>query len=86
MSRELSWLALVQQADPDHARTSRYTIEYEFTAPGRGDERTHEGGRRVFYGNYDVRGPYRAETISDGGLVWRGMSLVWRGDALTWGE
>lgn len=35
-----------------------------------GDERTHEGARRVFRGNYDVRGPYGVETTSTNSLTW----------------
>lgn len=85
-TREYSWLALVQQADPDHARLSRYVVEYEFTAVGRGDERTHENGMRVFRGNYDERGPYTATVSPDGGLMWNGQQLIWSGDSLSWDE
>jgi hypothetical protein len=85
-TRELSWLALVQQADPDHARTARYVIEYEFTAYGRGDERTHENGMRVFRGNYDVRGPYTPVVLSAGTMTWNGVPLMVGDQNLNWDD
>lgn len=84
MSREISWLAMVIQAEPDHYRLKRNVIEYEFTAHNRGDERTHENGQRVFRGNYDERGPYATTASPDGGLTWNGQQLIWSGDSLSW--
>jgi hypothetical protein len=88
---QFSWLDLVRRADPDHARESRYVIEYEFTAPTGGvgakhSGRTHERGLRVFRGNYDERGPYAAETSSDNGLTWGSIPINWNGEELTWGD
>ena len=84
-TRETDWRSLVVQADPEHNRTSRYVREYEFTSAGRsGPDRTHEDGLRVFYGNYDVRGPYAPEVIATGGLTWHGIPLVWHDEPLTW--
>lgn len=62
-TREFSWRDLVIRANPDHVRDSRYVVEYEFSVAGNraGDERTHEGNRRVFRANYDVRGAYAPE-------------------------
>lgn len=85
-TRQYSWLALVQQADPDHARLSRYVIEYEFTAPGRSNERTHENGMRVFRGNYDRRGPYAPSDSITGGLTWQGVQITFGEQSLTWGD
>lgn len=56
--RQFSWLSQVMQADPEHGRAKRHVIEYEFSAPGGGDDKTHEEGKRVFKANYDTRGPY----------------------------
>lgn len=84
MSRELNWLSIVQQADPDHARVKRHVIEYEFTSYSRGDERTHEGGMRVFRGNYDERGPYGQTIVAANALMWHGVPLAFRGLHLTW--
>lgn len=86
MIRDVSWLSLVQRADPDHARKARHVIEYEFTAYGRGDERTHEGGMRVFRGNYDQRGPYAPQDSVAGGLTWNGVQITFGDDDLTWGD
>lgn len=87
MSREISWLSMVQRADPDFSRKSRYVIEYEMTAYGMGaDERTHENGMRVFRGNYDVRGPYAAQDVPDSGLVWNGQPIIWSSSDLVWDE
>lgn len=88
---EQSWLDIINRADPEHNRNKRYMIEYEFSAPGgglgkRNSELTHEGGMRVFRGNYDERGPYAPEPAVDGGLTWGGVQLIWGGDELTWGE
>lgn len=60
-TRETNWHALVVQVDPEHTEKSRNVIEYEFSAPGRpsnADERTHDGGRRIFKGDYKNRGGY----------------------------
>ena len=57
-SREFSWHQLVVQADPDWNKDSRIVTEYEFTAKGIGNPRTHENGYRVFKGDYQTRGPY----------------------------
>ena len=59
-TRSTTWLNLVVQADPDHTRDARYVTEYEFSSPGRysGKDMVHEGGRRVFRGDYKTRGPY----------------------------
>ena len=84
MSREVSWLSIVQRADPEHSRNKRHVIEYEFTAYSGGDDRTHEGGRRVFRGNYDERGPYAAVTINNGGLTWGGLRVRFRDADLVW--
>lgn len=84
---ERDWRSLVLEADPDHTRKSRYVIEYEFTSPGGfGRPETHEGGMRVFRGNYDQRGAYRAETIAGNGLIWGGMLLRFAGNDLVWGD
>ncbi len=85
-TRELSWLDIVQRADPDHSRAKRYVIEYEFSSRERGDERTHEAGMRVFRGNYEERGPYRAETIVAEGLMWNGIPLSVGDEQLSWDE
>lgn len=85
-NREFSWLAMVIQAEPDHYRLKRNVIEYEFTAVGRGDERTHENGMRVFRGNYDVRGPYTPSASVSGGLTWNGRQLTFGDQELTWGD
>lgn len=61
IARRFLWLTTVLQADPEHARDKRYVTEYDFSAPGGGDDKTHEDGRRVFRGNYDQRGPYAEE-------------------------
>lgn len=85
-TRELSWLDIVQRADPDHSRAKRYVIEYEFSSRERGDERTHENGMRVFRGNYDVRGPYAPQASVSGGMTWNGRQLIWSGNSITWGD
>jgi hypothetical protein len=82
-----SWTDIVRQADPDWDKTSRMQVEYEF--PSRvqsGDERTHEGGRRVFRGAQATRGPYATEAAGDSGLVWGGVPMDWNGQPLVWGE
>jgi hypothetical protein len=61
IARRTSWLTQVLQADPEHARLKRDTIEYEFSAPGGGRTQTHEHGKRVFRGNYDKRGVYATQ-------------------------
>ena len=58
-----TWRDLVIRADPDHVRDSRINIEYQFTSvSGRGRPETHEGGFRVFRGDYKRRGPYKPST------------------------
>ena len=61
-TRSTTWRALCVQADPDFNKTSRTVTEYEFQAPtGKsvtGNERTHEGTKRIFVGDYQTRGPY----------------------------
>lgn len=58
-TKQINWRNIVIAADPDWPRNKRFVTEYEFTAAGRaGDDRTHEDGKRVFKGNYDIRGPY----------------------------
>lgn len=82
-----SWTDMVRAADPDWDKLSRTQIEYEF--PSRvqsGDERTHEGGKRVFRAAYAERGPYASQPTVDGGLVWNGQPINWNGHPLTWGE
>lgn len=59
-SREISWLSIILEADPDFHKDARLVTEYEFTAPARGDPRTHEDGKRLFKGDYKTRGPYAA--------------------------
>lgn len=63
VTREISWREFVLREDPEWEKKSRRVVEYEFSAPGKaiGDERTHEGGKRVFWGNYRDRGPYATE-------------------------
>lgn len=86
-THEYSWLDMIRRADPDHSRESRFCIEYEFTAPERGgDKRTHEGGKRVFRGYYDIRGAYTPETPGTYDLTWGGLSINWNGEPLTWGD
>lgn len=85
-TRELSWLDIVQRADPEHLRTKRYVVEYEFSSRERGDERTHQDGMRVFRGNYDDRGPYAAETVEAEGLTWNGVPLHVSDEPMTWDE
>lgn len=60
MARTTDWRSIVVQANPNHTEQSRNVIEYEFTTPGSGnlDEKTYEGGRRIFKGDYQRRGPY----------------------------
>lgn len=58
MARTTNWAALVLQADPEHTRDKRFVDEYEFTAPGGGNDKTHKNGKRVFKGDYQTRGPY----------------------------
>lgn len=86
MAREVSWLSIVQRADPEHARNSRHVIEYEFTAHQGGDDRTHEGGMRVFRGNYDVRGPYTPVARSAGTMTWNGIPLRVGDQDLDWDD
>lgn len=87
MARELTWLSIVQRADPEHARRSRYVTEYEFTSHTRGwDDRTHENGMRVFRGNYDVRGPYRPRALSSGTMTWNGIPLRVGDQDLDWDD
>ena len=84
--RETSWHSLCVQADPDFVRKSRIVVEYEFSTPGKtiGDERTHDGGRRIFRGDYQRRGPYVPEVVAEGGMTWRGAPITWNDDDLTW--
>jgi hypothetical protein len=61
-SRDIPWISIVLQAEPEFYLKSRNVIEYEFSAPGRmGNPRTHEEGLRVFRGDYQTRGPYAPE-------------------------
>lgn len=85
VSRQTSWRELCLKADPDFARNARTVVEYEFSM-GRtmGDERVHRNGRRIFEGDYQTRGAYRARPSVDGGLTWNGQPLVWNGEDLTW--
>lgn len=84
----ISWLDIIRRADPEFNRTKRYVVEYEFSAPGgrMGDERTHEGGSRVFRGNYDERGPYAPETVGSNDLTFGGIPLEFDGERLTFGD
>lgn len=77
---------MVLADEPDHYALSQNPIEYEFTASGgrNWDERTHQDGMRVFRGRYAERGPYRAQSVPSGGLVWNGQPLIWGGDYLNW--
>lgn len=85
VTRETSWRDLCLKADPDFARNSRIVVEYEFSTGRRlGDERIHRSGRRIFEGDYKVRGPYSPIVTEDGGLTWNGQPLVWNGEQLTW--
>lgn len=89
MTRSTTWRDLVVRADPDHTRNSRMVIEYEFSAPGRGfggDDRTHEGGQRIFKGDYQTRGPYTAETVASAGITWNGIPVNWDDDEVTWND
>lgn len=86
MPRETTLLAMVLQAEPEHYSLKRNVIEYEFTAYGSGDPATHDNGMRVFRGLYDERGPYSAQTILDGGLVWNGRQIIWSAADLVWDE
>jgi hypothetical protein len=65
MSRAIPWSSLVLQADPEHQRKKRFVREYEFSAPGgapaRGNDKTHDEGKRIFEGDYQTRGPYADE-------------------------
>lgn len=82
-----SWTEMVRAADPDWEKTSKTHIEYEFPSKIQGgDERTHEGGRRVFRGAYADRGPYREVQAGAGQLTWNGQPINWGGQAITWGE
>lgn len=86
-TRDYSWTDLVLRANPDHYRESRFVVEYEFTALGRGgDERTHESGKRVFRGYYQTRGAYVPDTVGTFDLTWGGIPIMWDGDPLTWGD
>jgi hypothetical protein len=71
MSRETDWRTLCVKADPDFTRKSRITPEYRFSAPGRRtdpnsgkdgmaseDDIVEYAGERVFYADYQNRGPY----------------------------
>ena len=59
-TRQFSWDQLVKHADPEHTQNSVVVNEYEFSTPAhqRYEDRTQEGGRRVFKGRYRERGPY----------------------------
>jgi hypothetical protein len=70
MRRETTWLAMVVEAEPDFYRISRIVPEYEFQSPAvhgyrgeveplEGGFTTYENGKRVFYGDYKTRGPYK---------------------------
>lgn len=83
-TREIPWRQLVLQADPDHTRESRFMTEYEFSAPSRGDPRTHEGNQRVFKGDYQTRGPYQPEVVDGTGLTWNGTPITWGGQQIDW--
>jgi hypothetical protein len=88
---QVSWGALVLQADPDHTYNSNNPVAYEFTSPGRAPRRsnevqTHENGQRIFREHYKTAGPY--STVAgdpQGGLIWNGTSLVWNGAPMIWG-
>lgn len=85
MSRHTDWRSLVMQVDPDHARSSNTVVEYEFTSKSRGgDERTHDGQKRIFTGDYRRRGPYTPVATPDHALTWNGVPLSWGGRVLTW--
>lgn len=88
---ERSWLDIIARADPNHARESRYVIEYEFSAPpgaprGPHVAQTHHRGLRVFRGDYQSRGPYAPQPTSASELTWGGVGLSWGGEELTWGD
>lgn len=86
-TRSTTWRTLCVQADPDHTKNSRLVEEYEFGSTGRsktGNERTHDGGRRIFVGDYQTRGPYAPEEVAEGGLTWNGRPLTWNDEDLTW--
>jgi hypothetical protein len=61
-TKQTTWLNLVRLADPSHGMSDT-VVEYEFTASGHrtGDDKTHEGGKRVFRGRTAIRGPYAPE-------------------------
>ena len=77
MAREISFRALVVQADPDYTQRSENPVEYEFTG-ARGK------GVREFRGSYRVRGPYAAQAETDNGLLWNGVQLTFNGIPITW--
>lgn len=83
-----SWEALVAQADPDHARKNRDVVEYEFSSPGAsrtGNERTHQGTKRIFMGDYATRGAYTPQEAGEDALLWNGVPLSWNGEEMDWG-
>lgn len=86
--RSTDWRSIVVQANPEHTRESRIVDEYEFTAPGGRDanDKTHKGGRRVFKGDYQERGPYRDPVVNADDLTWNGQPVDWFGDNLTWDD
>ena len=79
MSKSISWHTLCVQADPDHTRDARVVVEYEMSAPARlpNSEEFHQGGRRVFLGDYQSRGPYGEGSVgvrASGGVQMRSTS------------
>jgi len=89
MARETTWRSLCVQADPDFNRMSRLVVAYEFSSPGKsasGNERTHEGGRRIFLEDYQNSGPYAPAVAGDNDLTWNGQPINWNGQPLTWDD
>ena len=87
-TRHTTMLAQVLAAEPDHTKNSRIVPEYEFSANGGGNPLTHEGGQRVFKGDYQVRGAYDPDRypINDDALLWNGVPLVIDGVQLVWDD
>ena len=58
-TREVDWLGLMVQSDPEFNQKASDFIEYRFTAKTfNGDRRKYDEGQRVFRGDYRTRGPY----------------------------
>jgi len=83
-SRQTNWHTLVVRADPNFYDLSRNVIEYEFTSHASESELTHEAGLRVFRGDYQTRGPYRAVDSATDGIQWNSNDITWNGVYLSW--